>query len=351
MSRKLIIPIFVPHEGCPVQCSFCDQRELTGVKGHLPSIDIQQAIATYLKPGQSHRHQTVELAFYGGSFTMLPLSRQESLLVEADKVRRQGLIDGIRLSTRPDGIDSERLDLLERYGVSTVELGVQSMDDAVLARNNRGHTAQATRDALILLKSRGFRTGAQLMPGLPGDTADTFLESVRKVISLVPDMARIYPAVVLRNTEMETWYRAGSYQPLPLSDAVDLCAEALLMFRKAGIPVIRLGLQSTPDLKQSFVAGPYHPAFRQLVESAIARRMLAVAHTVSPDTGMPFLVHPRYLSTAQGQKKDNLFTFKMRYNYAPKLAVDCNVPYEAVRRGDLLVTPENIQPSAFSLSI
>lgn len=346
MSRKLVIPVFVPHEGCPVRCSFCDQRELTGVESQGHSADINHALGVYLTAGRRHDGSTVELAFYGGSFTLLSPARQESLLAEACNVRKQGFIDEIRISTRPDGIDDARLGLLERFGVTTVELGVQSMDDAVLSRNNRGHTSERSRNAIALLKARGFRTVVQMMPGLPGDTPVTFLNGIRELILLKPDMARMYPAVVLRGTEMERWYRDGSYTPLSLEEAVDVCLEALLMFRRAGIPVVRLGLQSTPELDEAFVAGPYHPAFRQLVESAIALRMMELAWSSpnAPDTPeMPFFVHSRYISTALGQKKGNLFRFKMRYNHAPKLAVDCSVPYEAVRRGDMVITPELLE--------
>lgn len=346
MSRKLVIPVFVPHEGCPVRCSFCDQRELTGTGSGNHSADINHALDVYLSGGWQRNGSAVELAFYGGSFTLLSPARQESLLAAACEVRAQGLIDEIRISTRPDGIDNTRLDLLERFGVTTVELGVQSMDDAVLSRNNRGHTAEQSREGIALLKARGFRTGVQIMPGLPGETPKSFLKGIRELVSLKPDMARIYPAVVLRGTELERWYQDGSYSPLALEEAVDLCVEALLMFRRACIPVARIGLQSTPELAEAFIAGPYHPAFRQMVDSSIALRMMELAWSSpgAPDTpDMPFLVHSRYLSTALGQKKGNLFRFKMRYNHAPRLAVDDTVPYEAVRRGDIVVTLASLQ--------
>lgn len=343
MSRKLVIPVFVPHEGCPVRCSFCDQREITGAEPGSHSADISHALSVYLPKGSRRDGSTVELAFYGGSFTLLSPARQESLLAAACQVRSQGLIHEIRISTRPDGIDDARLDLLERFGVTTVELGVQSMDDAVLFRNNRGHSAEQGRKAIALLNARDFRTGVQIMPGLPGDTSVSFLNGVRELALLKPDMARIYPAVVLRGTDLERWYRDGSYTPLSLEEAVEMCVQALLMFRQAGISVVRLGLQSTPELNEAFVAGPYHPAFRQLVESSIALQMMELAYSSPGAPDMPFLVHSRYLSTALGQKKENLFRFKMRYNHAPKLAVDCSVPYEAVRRGDTVITPDLLE--------
>lgn len=276
---------------------------------------------------------------------MLPLSRQASLL-EAGKIALQkGIISAIRISTRPDGIDNARLDLLASYGVSIVEIGVQSMDTRVLEMNNRGHTPDDTRGALSLLKARGFVAGVQVMPGLPGDSAACFIAGVLELITLKPDMARIYPAVVMRNTELEKMFLRGDYTPLSLDEAVEVSMAALLLFQRAGIPVIRIGLQASRELDQAFVAGPCHPAFRQMVDSAVALAMMR--HLL--DTGAPepegnpaFVVNPRYLSTAVGQKKNNLIEFGMRYNQQPIFTVDSDTPYGAIRLGDRLCTPESL---------
>ncbi len=259
--------------------------------------------------------EQAELAFFGGSFTALPREEMRALLDAAFPFVERGVFRGIRLSTRPDCVDRPVLaDLLTR-GVTAVELGAQSMDDTVLARNGRGHTAADVERAAELVKEAGFSLGLQMMTGLPGSTPDSDLKTARRLASLRPDTMRIYPTVVLRGTPLEQMVHAGVYLPSSLDEAADLCAELLLFFEEEqGIPVIRLGLHASPDLERNRVAGPWHPAFRQLCEGRIYRDRtvsLLQERRVPPGSVRVF-VHPRFLSAMIGQRKSNLRWFQER---------------------------------------
>lgn len=265
--KRLIIPIFIPFGGCTHQCVFCDQKHLTGATG-LPSIeDIKRTIETYLSTWKGKGPK--EAAFYGGSFTGLPLEAQQSYLDAAGEFLSFGRLDSLRLSTRPDYIDRENAAFLKSKGVGTVELGVQSMSDEVLRLSGRGHTAGHTREAVAILREAGLHVGLQFMPGLPGDTRETVIRTAMEVAALRPDFVRIYPSVVLRDTPMHRMYLNGTYSPWGLQEMVSVCAEAKRLLDEAGVPIIRMGLQTTDDLAASLVAGPFHPSFRQLVEAAI----------------------------------------------------------------------------------
>ena len=215
--------------------------------------------------------RNAELAFYGGTFTGLKKAHMESLLKAAAPYVQSGMVKSIRISTRPDSLDEQRLRILKTYGVTTVELGVQSMNDHVLALSKRGHTAGDTVTAVRMLKDHGFNVGIQLMPGLPGDSGEEFFATTRKVLALKPHMARLYPALVIKGTGLARMYGEGSYQPFSLKEAVNVCEKSVLLFEGNGIPVIRIGLMSSPSLleKGRIVAGPWHPAFGFLVRSAI----------------------------------------------------------------------------------
>lgn len=271
-KRVLIVPIFIPDQGCPHQCIFCQQEKITSQSNqvvdvlHIRKI-VDQAIASARFGSSIDR----EIAFYGGSFTSLSVTRMTELLEAVSPYLKKGLFKSVRISTRPDEVDEERIDLIKRLGVSTVELGVQSMDDNVLRLSMRGHTAGDTVESVKLLKRHGFRVGVQLMPGLPGDSEEGFLKSVEEVIKLQPDMARLYPTVVIRETGLDTLYKADRYQPLTLEAAVRICQESCIRLEDRGIPVIRIGLMSSPSLLEDgqIVAGPWHRAFGFLVRSGI----------------------------------------------------------------------------------
>lgn len=309
MSRGNVA-VFVPHNGCPHQCSFCDQRRITGQQKQ-PSPEEVWSLAQ--KAAQTQDVSQCELAFFGGSFTAIDRNYFCSLLTVARRAREELGFSGIRCSTRPDAIDEERLELLKQHGFTTIELGAQCMNDAVLLRNGRGHTVRDVETASRLVKEFGFTLGLQMMTGLPGanDAIDTV--TAKAFTAINPDFVRIYPTLVLPGTDLEQWYREGIYQPQPLCKAVDLCSDLLLLFEKSGIPVIRLGLHDTPELQTQVVAGPYHPAFRQLCESRIFLRkaLSLLGEKCRNHSGEILLaVHPRTISTALGQKKSNLIKLK-----------------------------------------
>lgn len=305
----MIIPFFIPHAGCPHQCVFCNQQKITGAGGPPDPASIPPTIERYLST--SAAGQTVQVAFYGGSFTAIPTELQTAYLEAVLPFIRRGQVRNVRVSTRPDGITDEIIAFLKPYHVTVVELGAQSMDDGVLALSQRGHTAARTRDAVTLLKRHNVSVGLQLMPGLPGDAHETFINTtVKKVVEMKPDFVRIYPVLVIKGTTLEELYRAGRYTPLSLDEAAALCHEALGLFADAGIEVIRVGLQPTKELERpgTIVAGPYHPAFRQLVESsAYLDRMRRLLNERPPEhDSVTLLVHPSDLSAAIGHRKANI---------------------------------------------
>jgi histone acetyltransferase (RNA polymerase elongator complex component) len=212
-----------------------------------------------------------EIAFYGGTFTALPNTTMRKILDVVCPFLKDGTIQTIRLSTRPDALGKDKLRILESYGVSTVELGVQSMDDKVLLLSQRGHSSSDTVAAFRVLRENGFKVGAQLMPGLPGDSPGRFMETIDNVIGLKPDMARLYPTLVIRGTRLAQWYKQGTYTPWGLENTVNLCKEACIRLEDAGIPVIRIGLMSSASLlkKGEIMAGPWHPSLGLLVRSAM----------------------------------------------------------------------------------
>ncbi len=311
----MIIPFFIPHSGCPHQCVFCNQKNITGQVDPIDPSMVPLKIGEYLATNTGDR--LAHAAFYGGSFTALPFETQKAYLAAVQPFIHSGQIAGIRLSTRSDCITNEVLSLLREYHVTTIELGVQSMDDAVLKRSGRGHTATDTVNAVNLIKTHDFLIGLQLMPGLPGDSADGFMKTIGTVIGLRPDFVRIYPCLVIKHTPLEELYRSGRYMPLSLDDAVVLCREALERFELAGIDVIRIGLQPTEELEQpgTILAGPYHPAFRQLVESSIlldAMRSALRTRKGKKDT-VTFQVNPKDLSAAIGQHRSNIELLKKEF--------------------------------------
>lgn len=262
-----MIPFFIPHVGCPYVCTFCNQSRITGQSGisHLTPEYIQQTIKDYV--GTKRNEKFWEVAFYGGSFTAITKDLQHKLLMPAYEILQQGLIDGIRCSTRPDAVGDEAITLLQSYGVKTVELGVQSMNDGILVDAKRGHTAQEVVEAVTRLKHRDMTVGVQLLPGLKGETWQTIIETAIAVVALRPDFVRIYPVLVIENTELADQYRAGEYKPLSTELAIQYCSFLKDWFEQHGIEVIRTGLQSTEELdsRNSLVAGPYEPAMGELV--------------------------------------------------------------------------------------
>lgn len=305
--KRVIVPFFIAHRGCPHRCIFCDQGKIAGSAGRLPSAgEIYARIAAFR--GSSGR-ESVEVAFYGGSFTGLPLSEQRGLLLPLQGLMASGEVSSVRVSTRPDLVDRHVAGLLREMGVGTVELGVQSMDDEVLALARRGHTRDDVARAFQFLQSEEIAVGAQLMPGLPADAREKSLASVRKVIGLKPALLRIYPALVIAGTPLAELYGIGAYEPLTLGAAVSLCKEMCHEAMKAGVRVTRIGLQPTDGLaaEGAILAGPYHPAFRQLVESELCFDLLAKLTAGLAGSGpITAACTPTRVSDLAGQRRGNL---------------------------------------------
>ena len=277
MKKHAIIPIFIPHRGCPNDCVFCNQKAITARQPDVTPSDARRIIETYLPTLTGRGLETIEVAFFGGSFTGLSIDEQSAFLAVAADYKRRGLIDKIHLSTRPDYIDTAILDNLRFFGTDTIELGVQSFDDSVLAAAGRGHTASAVYEACSLIHEYGFELGIQLMIGLPGDSLEKCLYSARETVRMKPSIARLYPTIVLQDTALYDMTRAGLYHPLTTPEAVSITKEMYRILAGAGINIIRVGLKSTDLISGSGSEGDqtwghtYHPAFRQLVEGEIAR--------------------------------------------------------------------------------
>lgn len=328
------VALFVPHAGCPHRCSFCDQRAIAGTGDRMTPDKVEaaclQAESRITLPGRQ-----AELAFFGGSFTALPKKEMCALLDAALPFVRRGVFRGIRLSTRPDCVDEGILAALAGRSVTAVELGAQSMDDAVLVQNGRGHTADDVERAAGLIRARGLSLGLQMMTGLPGSTRESDRATAFRLASLRPDTIRIYPTVVLRGTPLEKMVRSGVYVPPALEETVELCSDLLLFFEEEqGIPVIRLGLHASPDLERHRVAGPWHPAFRQLCEGRIYRKRAAslLRDKRVPPGPVRIFVHPRALSAMIGQRKSNLQWFGER-GYAICVAGDPGISRYQVKLG------------------
>ena len=275
--KPLIVPIFIPNQGCPNRCIFCEQEKITSQSSQ--KINREHVVDILDKAINSKTYNVSrkpEVAFYGGTFTRLPLGRMRELIEGVVPYIRKGFFQSIRISTRPDALDKERLEEMKNYGVDTIELGSQSMDDEVLSLSQRGHTAEDTVRAVRILKKIGFRVGIQLMPGLPGDSDEKFRSTITKVINLQPDMVRLYPALVIRGTELAIWYEEGKYQPLSLEDAIDICIDSCIQLESEDIPVIRIGLMSSLSLleKGQIIAGPWHPSFGFLVRSGVHQKRI-----------------------------------------------------------------------------
>ncbi len=303
MARNNIIPIFVPHLGCPNQCVFCNQRRISGSLLPARASDVTAALDKAEREGV----RGAQLAFYGGSFTAIPTAMQEELLGASVPYRERGVIRSVRLSTRPDAVDETVLMRLKRYGVSTVELGSQSMDDAVLQASGRGHTAADTERAAALVRAAGLELVLQMMTGLPGSSDEKDIETARRIIACGPDAVRIYPTVIVRDTPLYEQWRRGEYREHTVADAVRVCADILPLFEAAGIPVIRLGLNPTEELSNGEAAGgAYHPALGELVRSERLRRQtVELLRDVPSGAKVTLAVHPKMLSAMIGQHGAN----------------------------------------------
>jgi histone acetyltransferase (RNA polymerase elongator complex component) len=303
-----IFPFFIPHAGCPHRCLFCQQEHTTGRNVSPSAEEVEHCLEGMLPPAGDG-----EVAFYGGTFTLLPRSTQSAYLETIDPFIRAGRISGIRVSTRPDALEDSVVNYLAGMGVTTVELGCQSFSAEVLHLSERGHGSDEAEGAVRRLRKAGISVGLQLMPGLPGGDRREAKFSLERALALAPDFLRIYPAVVFKNTGLETLFRLGSYRPLPLETAVDWCAELFWRCRKVGVPVIRLGLQGTPALDQgkSWVSGPYHPAFGQLVRSHLWLR--ALEKVALEEGAVAVEINPADRADALGHRRSNIIRMLQRF--------------------------------------
>ncbi len=320
MKKQYIIPIFVPHLGCPNDCVFCNQKSISGQTKQVTKEDVKNIIEEHLK--YIKKDSKVEVAFFGGSFTGIEEEKQEELLEAAYEYIKQKKVDSIRISTRPDYIDKKILKRLKKYKVKTIELGVQSANDYILKKAGRGHTFEDVIKASKLIRWYGFDLGHQMMVGLPESTTVDEINTAKQLIKLKPKMVRIYPVLVIKNTKLEKDYNEGKYKPLTVTQAVEVCKELVKLFVKKHIEVIRIGLQPTDTItnpdndKSEVVAGPFHPAFRQLVESGMWYDVIVekIKQLNTKVKEVVVTVNPADVNNVIGQRKDNINNLRDVYD-------------------------------------
>ena len=332
MKKHYIIPIFVPHLGCPNDCVFCNQKSISGQMKMITKEDIKNTIEFYLK-NFKEKEAYIEVAFFGGSFTGIDEKLQDDFLSVAYEYIKEQKVNGIRISTRPDYINKSILKRLKKYKVQTIELGVQSANDYILKRSGRGHTFEDVKKASKLIRWYGFNLGHQMMVGLPESTRIDEINTAKQLIKLKPKMVRIYPVLVIKNTKLEKDYINEKYQPISIVQAVETCKEIYKMFVKKNIEVIRIGLQNTDEISSpenessQVVAGPYHPAFRQLVESnvwydIILEKIKKLSVKVKQ---VEVTVHPLDVNNVVGHKRENILKLKDTYDVVLKVKQDKNM--------------------------
>ena len=313
-KKEYIIPIFIPFLGCPHDCAFCNQVKITNFKDKLDKDKLIEEIEKNLSYFPEKRAD--ELAFFGGSFTGLDEDVMIAYLDVAKSYKDKGIIDRIRLSTRPDYINNSILDILKEKSVDVIELGIQSLDQKVLDYNERGHKIEDSYKASELIKEYGFSLGHQIMPGLFMDEYKKSIKTAIDSANIGPDMVRIYPTLVIKDTKLEALYNLEVYKPLDLDEAVELSAELYMIYRAKYIDVIRIGLQTTENINEGVdvVAGPFHPAIRQLTESLVYRKYLEeLIERENIDRDFTIHTDNRSISIISGNKKSNKKYFYQKY--------------------------------------
>lgn len=318
MKKHAIIPIFIPHEGCPNDCVFCNQKKITARTHAEEKVDIDETASKYLSTLNDPRPEIIEMAMYGGSFTGIPTEKQNEYLDIAKRYKDAGLIDKIHLSTRPDYISAEILENLKKHDVDIIELGVQSFDDEVLRLSERGHDSTVVYRSCEQIKEYGFTLGIQLMVGLPGDTREKSVYSAIETVKIKPELARIYPTIVIEDTKLLDMYRSGLYTPLSLEEAVETSKQMYTILQEAGINIIRVGLKSSDIINENgeIYGNTFHPAFRQLVESEIAKeKIIRELEQLSSDRAGEIVLtsNERSFSNMIGMKGSNKRYFSETY--------------------------------------
>lgn len=341
MKKEYIIPIFVPHLGCKKCCTFCNQRTISGEKKQVTAEDVTKTIEYYLKNFKD-KHKYVEVAFFGGSFTAIEREKQEELLTAVQPYIKNKKVDSIRLSTRPDAIDKSILKMLKKYHVKTIELGVQSSNNYILARCKRGHSFEDVIKASKLIRLYGFNLGHQIMVGLPDSNEKDDIQTAKDSIKLRPKMVRIYPVLVIKGTELEEEYEKGDFIPLTVSQAVERSKEIVKLFNQKHIQIIRVGLQNTDTItdvsknESEVIAGPYHPAFGQLVEDSIWYDKIVekIKNINAKVVKVEIEANPKNINNIIGHKKENIK--KLKDTYAVIITVKSN---------------ENFKPEKFKINV
>lgn len=313
-KRKVNIPIFVSHQGCPNDCIFCNQKKITGVCEKEREEAVRKKIENFLF--HTAPDCNIEISFFGGSFTGIPMEEQNMYLKVANEFFCDSRVGGIRLSTRPDYISDEILENLKKHNVTTIELGVQSMSDEVLFMNKRGVKSEAVYTAVSKIRKYGFSLGLQMMTGMYGSSYEKDVETAEKIIGMKPDCVRIYPTVVIEETELFELYKNGTYKPQSIEEAVECCSVILKMFENADIPVIRLGLMAGEDINENKVFGPYHSSFRELVESRIIYNEINEFLLNNMHTGknLEITANRKFVSKIVGNKRSNIEKIKENFS-------------------------------------
>lgn len=346
MSRShYIIPIFVPHEGCPHNCVFCNQNLITGSTSNVNSKYVKDTVEAYLKT-LPKKNAVIELSFFGGTFTAIPIEKQTELLEVAKFYKDKGYIKYIHMSTRPDYIDEAILSNLKKHSVDIIELGVQSMDEEVLLKSGRGHTAKDVVNASNMIKKYGITLGHQMMLGLPGDTFKKDIETTEQLICLKPELMRIYPSLVIKDTPMEKMYVQGKYTPYSLEEAIKISKVIYGRFIANNINVIRVGLQPTEEINvgRDIVAGPFHPAFKELVEGSIIKDMIIENIPESYNGTLEISVNPKDVSKLFSNRKVYFNDIKKQLSTINMQVKQC----ENIERGEISL---KIGSTSINLSI
>lgn len=316
-NKQYTIPIFIPHKGCPNNCVFCNQKKISGQLTDVTSEDVKDKIEEYLKYYPNSKKK-IEIAFFGGSFTGIPMDKQIEYLEVANSYVKKGLVDAIRISTRPDYIDGKILDVMKKYNVKTIELGVQSMDDKILALSKRGHTALDVVNASKLIRDYDIELGHQIMIGLPGSTLKSEVYTIKECIKLKPQQLRIYPVYVIADSELYSMYENSEYKPLSINEAVKRCKAVIHECQKTEISIIRLGLQSTDEItaKNSELKGPVSDNLAEYVMASLVKDKIEkeIKDRKIDDGKLIINVLKKYVSICIGPKKINKIYFENKYN-------------------------------------
>ncbi len=324
-TKHYTIPIFIPEMACPFRCIYCDQHKISGTKSIPTPCDVKNIIEKHLST-ISKGNSEVEIGFFGGSFTGIPSHQQETYLKIAQSYIEKGFVKSIRLSTRPDYITVDILNLLQKYNVKTIELGAQSLDDEVLLLSKRGHTEADVKKASQLIKSYGFKLGLQMMIGLPGDTPEKTIVTANKIVEMGADNTRIYPCIVIKDTYLEELYNRGEYKALTIDESIVAIKNIVPIFEKANVNIIRIGLHPSKDLQGSaFVAGPYHSSLRELVETKLWEDALKIyVQDTENHQNIDVFIAPKMYNFAIGYYAANKKMLEKKYRKV-KFLIDSNL--------------------------